>query len=470
MTRRPSADPRRRSSAEDVPRRFVQGGTAVFIGCVVLLWLVVAAATTSTMAAIGAVVASGMAAFCLVLALGVRGGGSLPGALERFAAPVIVAGLFFAPMNDVRPTATATNVTLGDTLLAMGLLLLAPVLLTRKLTLPKAYVFGWILLASTSLVASALATNPAASFTHFVKFLAAALVLPVAFAWWRPDRRTVVRLATAYVIGTGVSIVSALIEGPIDTENRHDGLTTHPNFLGHTAVLALCLTFFVLTQHGVQRRWFFYGVGLLCVYGVWISGSRASFVGLVAVAVLYPLIERSMLAAAGTVLGLVMTLVFWEQIVSNSGDSALRRLLGTASSEASDQIRRNAFTAVLDDFLANPLTGVGFENVLYAHNIYVEIAAAAGVFGLFGFLLILWALVSPLFTAPRPYHRLAYPVLAYVIVDALDKSLYDRFVWTALSLAMLSVLVSDWDRPRGWSARLATTNAYRPEIPAHGDR
>lgn len=372
--------------------------------------------------------------------------GDTRGPLERTATLVIVAGMFFAPLNDVRPTEAASFVTVTDALLVLGFVLLAPVLLRRKLSLPKSFVFGWFLLLPAGLIASAAAVDPGTSFNHLARLLAAALLLPVAFVWWRPERRIIVWLASAYVLGAAVSVSAAVIEGPVAAESRYDGLTTHANFLGHTAVIGVCLALFVVTQVQVQNRWIVYGLGLLCGYGAWISGSRASFVALVVVAALYPLIERSILAAGAVLFGLALTLIFWTTI-ANSGDSALRRLLGTSHSQTSDQLRRDQLQSAFDEFLERPLTGNGLAHALDAHNIYLQMAAAAGLVGLLGFLFMLWALVSPLLTVQRPYHRLGYPALAYLVIGALDKSLWDRFIWVGLSLAMLTVLVAQ-DQPR----------------------
>lgn len=443
MTQRLSAEPGGRPTPEHLTRGHSLGGASLLIGCVLLLWAVLAAAANSTIAAVGAILMVGMAVYLLVLSLAGRGAtADRTGVLERAATPVVVAAMFFAPLNDVRPMSAVSVVTMTDALLVVGFGLLAPVLLTRKLTLPKSYVIGWALLLPAGLVASALAVNPTTSFINFARLITAALVLPVAFVWWRPRRRVVVWLASAYVVGAAVSVVAAVIEGPVGAESRHDGLTTHSNFLGHTAVIAVCLAIFVLSQQPVHRRWIFYGLILVCGYGVWISGSRASFVALVIVAVLYPLIERSMFAAGGVLFGGAVTLLFWSQLAS-SGDSALRRLIGTSHSATSDQHRRASMEAALDDFLARPFTGNGFEHALVPHNIYLQLAATAGIIGLLGFLFIITALVAPLFTAHRLNHRLAYPAMAYLVIGALDKNLWDRFIWVGVLLALLVMVLPD---------------------------
>lgn len=439
MTPPRSADPRGRHLAARPGRR--PGDAAFLAGCVLLLWVVIAVSTLSWIAAVGSIAAAAMLVFVLVLTP--SGGGGGRGGFERAAIPVIVAALFFAPMNDLRPARALSFVTVTDALLAVGFALLAPVLLTRKLTLPKPFLLGWAVLLPTGLVASVLAEDPGVSFNHFARLLAAALVLPVAFLWWRPDHRVVGWLALAYVAGAAGNVVAAVVEGPIDTENRHNGLTTHANFLGHTSVLAVCLTLYLLSRQPLQRRWLVYGLAAVCGYGVWISGSRASLVAVVVVLALTPLVERSMFAVGGVLLGTAMTLLFWSRLVDGSGGSALRRLLGTSYSETADSYRRSSLEAALDEFLARPLTGNGFERALDAHNIYLQLAAAAGVLGLLGFLFLLWALVSPLVTVPRPDHRLAYPALAYLLIGALDKSLWDRFIWVALVLALLAPLLAE---------------------------
>jgi O-antigen ligase len=372
------------------------------------------------------------------------------GPLERTATALLVAGALFAPLNDVRPVAGLSIMTMADALLVAGFGLLTPVLLNRKLIMPGSFVLGWALLLPAALVASVLASDVATSFNHLARLLAAALVLPAALLWWRPDRRVISRLAAAYLVGAAVSVIAAVVEGPIDDENRYDGLTTHPNFLGHTAVIAIALTPFVTSQISALSRWFCYALALLCGYGVWISGSRAALVGLAVLAVLYPLLERSLLAAGGLVLGLAMTLLFWDQILGARGGNALGRLLGTTTSETSNEQRRGTLSAELERFLAEPLTGHGFENALAAHNIYLQIAVSAGIIGLLGFLLVLWTLISPLFTARRSaLWRLGYVGIAYLVIGVLDKSLWDRFIWVGLALALLALVAErDSSAPR----------------------
>lgn len=421
-------------------RGFLQRDGVWLAGCMLLVAaLTAAAATTSPLLGIGVAGAGALAVAALIIVLARQSAEDSSGSvLDRLATPMLLLAAFLAPMNSVR---VGGSVTVCDAVLALAFVLLVPVLMRRKLSLPTSYVFGWALLMPVGLIATVFATDQGVSLNHFLRFVAAALVLPVVFVWWRPDRRTITQLAIGYIFGACVSVAYAFVHGPEPGDNRYHGLTTHPNFLGSTTVFAACLLPFVLSQTSTNRRWLYLVPAGLCLAGVWLSGSRGALVVLLAVAVLYPLVERSALTPLLLLFALAVGLLFWNQISkAATNTNALGRLLGNSSASSSDQQRLNVMKAGWHAFLQRPIIGNGWEHALDAHNVYLQVAQSAGLIGLLGFLMILWSLVSPLLFGPRVdySYRLCYPGLAYVFICALDKSLWDRFMWLGLVLALLS--------------------------------
>ena len=155
--------------------------------------------------------------------------------------------------------------------------------------------------------------------------------------------------------------------------------------------------------------------------------------------IVYPLMERSLLSAYVLVAGALGAIVLGNRFVPNFGaGSALARLQGDSTTATSDQLRAEAFSEGTAKFLQHPLLGSGFDELaLLAHNIYLQIAIGVGMIGLLAYLAVLLTTVLPLFRG-GPLRRLGYLGLAYAAVGLLTNSLWDRFVWIGLSLAVLA--------------------------------
>ncbi|HET7735959.1 MAG TPA: hypothetical protein VFK52_08305 [Nocardioidaceae bacterium] len=350
---------------------------------------------------------------------------------------VMVLGMFLAPMNDVR---VGGPVTAADLLFALGFVLLAPTLLRRRLEISQLFVLSWLVIFVLSLLASVAAANSGISFNHLARFMIAALVLPLAFMTWRPRQQLLVLMAAAYLAGVAVSVSYAATLGAGGP--RPFGLTTHPNFFGLTSVLGAALVPYVLQHFARRLRWAVWLAGLLCVYGVWISGSRAAFVALVAVVVVYTLREASVfmglaMAAAGT------TLILFLDRLGSSGNNAFGRILGGGSAAGSDYQREQAFEAAMDRIAAHPILGNGYEHAMEAHSIYLQVTTSIGVIGLAAYVLLLAAMALPLLDTHRPNYRLAYPALTYALVGIFTNSFWDRFVWAVLALSLAGVVLDN---------------------------
>jgi O-antigen ligase len=401
------------------------------LGGIVLVGALVALSAAGT---IQTLVAVSLAAGCLALvALGP----------ERLGTALFTLAMFTAPENTVRPSASATFVTVSDLLLGLAVLLLFPIMLRGAVRLPAAFVVGSTLLAIGVLLSSLLSPDPVPGLVYGSRLIAAVVALPLIFMLWRPGRRTVDTLAWAYVAGHVVSTGFAVVEGPA-VNNRYDGLTTHFNYFGHAAALSICLLIYLFHRTPARHRWVVWGAGAVSLASIAMSGSRASAIVVVMIALVYPLLQRSLLSAYLLIGAALAFVVVGDRLLVLMGSSSLAdRLQGDATTSTSDQQRIEALNTALGKFLAHPLLGGSFGNdPKGAHNIYLQVAVGVGVFGLVVYLLIMWTSVRALFLTSR-YSRLGYTALAYAGLGFLTNSLWDRFVWMAVSLAFLAHVSGD---------------------------
>ena len=393
----------------------------------IALVVLISVAVTSTPATIAVFFA--IALFLLLIVLG------FGHASEFF----VILGACLVPMSNLHPVEVVSFITVADAAFVVGFGLMLPVLLRRPLHLPSTFVFGVAGVLTVALFSSLLSDEPMDSLFILVRLAVGAFGLSILIIWWNPNLKKVVILASAYVLGNVVSIGWAVVNNEYSVEGRRAGLSEHPNVFGLTALLAVALIPFIFTQTPRAWRWLPPVAGVVCLYGVWSSGSRGALAALIAVAVIYPVLARSVLAGLGLLAGFATFLVFSTRLLGEaSSDNALGRLLGAGSASASDQAREDLLHQALDQFLASPILGDGVANILAAHIIYLQIAAAMGVVGLAFYLLVHWSTVSPIVLLSTPFSLLALPALAYVILGLVTPVLWDRYIWTVLALALLA--------------------------------
>jgi len=341
--------------------------------------------------------------------------------------------MFTAPLNDLR--LGASYVTISDVVFVLAIGLLLPTVIGRRIEMPLVFIAGFVILLTMGSIASAASAFPVVSFNQLARLVIGAFMLPLFFMLWRPPHATIVRLAGAYILGTVFSVGYGLLQGPVAGDARYVGFTYHPNFLGLECLLAAALVPFVVGSISFGRRWIFWGAGVICAYGIWLSGSRAALLVLGMLIFVYPFVERSIKAAGAIVFGVAMVLALSSKLVQDDSNSALGRLFGGGSANGSDIERRRILDAALAQFKSHPLLGVGFDGGLGSHNIYLQVATAVGVIGLLGYLLVLWTALRPLFWSGIN-HRLAYPALAYMAIGPLTNTLWDRLIWSVLALTL----------------------------------
>lgn len=421
------ASARRERAERNLGRRIARPTLVAAILTAVSLVLLSVLAVTSSQ---GAIVAIGVALVLLgLVCLG----------LGRTAEVFLILGAILVPMNDLHISGPLSFVTAGDAAFALGFGLMFPDLVRRPLRLPTTFAVGAIGVFFTAVISSLLSEAPLISLNATTRLVVGAFGITVLLAWWGPSRKKVVVLVWAYVLGNVMSAVYAVSGGTRLSDGRRSGLTEHPNFFGLAALLGIVLIPFLMTQTPRRWRWILVVAGSVCFWAIWASGSRAALATLIAVAVIYPLLSRSVLAGLGLLGATAVVMLFSQQLLSEAGSgSALGRLLGGETSSESDESRRQVAEAAFQQFQSHPILGVGLVEPLQAHIIYLQIMAALGVVGLLAFLFAVSATVRPVITLQPPFNLLALPALSYATVGFVSNVLWDRYIWITLALALLA--------------------------------
>ena len=350
----------------------------------------------------------------------------------------ILLGTFLVSLARFGPSSPTSIWTFADVFLVIGFALLIPQILDGRLQAPPMFVAGAVILISAGLVATTFSAAPFQSVGEMMRLVASAVMLPTAFLLWNPSRRKIVAVAGAYTCGSAFSTGYGLVTGLKTDDGRYAGLAEHPNGLGLTSMFSVALIPFLAAASGRERRWLWITLGAVNAVGVWVSGSRAALLVLLVLLPIFPLVSRS--AAGVGLLGFAtaLGLLFADRLLNVEGGNALSRLLGAGSTAGSNADRGDRIDTVLAIIREHPLLGSGFIHSWYAHVTYLEIMAAAGLFGLIGFCAILLAADRTVLTAPHPFNLLAYPAVGYTIVGFATNVLWDRYIWIPISLSMLA--------------------------------
>ena len=383
------------------------------------------------------------AIFALGLITGVTSIGVV--GFEGTAVAALVLGVALSPMDNLRPVPAIAFVSISDVFLLVGVGCLIPVLMGRKWSLDPWFVAAVTGLSLTAILSSLLSDEPFASLNSVLRLVIGAMLLPIAFMIWRPGASMAVVFAWAYLLGNAANFVASFTQGSGDG-GRRIGFSTHPNIMGLCAMLAVGVA--IVLWEVVPRFWgvMALGAATLCAGGVWVSGSRAALLALVAMLVLYPVVSRSLLTAVA-LFGLSLPVIFVaaQAILAgeNSADNAFGRLLGGGSASYSDQDREMLADVARAQFEAHPVLGAGLADVYAAHNIYLQIVAAVGVVGLTFFIAMLATVLLRCLSIDRRFVLLILPVFGYVMIGAITTIIWDRFVWCVLALPFLLPLVRE---------------------------
>jgi hypothetical protein len=395
----------------------------------------------------------GVAVFLLAL--------SILGA-ERLGTVVLICAYATAPMYKGLATSTGSPITAPDLLFVLGFGLLALRLLRGRPRAHITYGVGLIIALLFGMIAAIASGSAQETLISVTLWMMTIFVLPIALAMWNPRHRIVLLLAGAYVAGHVFDTAWAILH---DGAHRWTGLSTHPNYFGQAALLSCALMIFLLGKVPVRYRWLAMGATAICGAGVVFSGSRAATVVLAVLLLCIPFLERTTRATVVVIGILTLGVVAAALQPLRSGEgSALSRLTGAGTSVGSDLARTEGLEKGVRLFFDHPFVGNGMSSdVLFdIHNGPLEVAVSIGIFGLFGYLLLLWSFVRILFT-DLPLRRLGYVALAYVGFGAAVPGLYDRSIWAVVALGILAV---QRPHPEDVPEDAPTDPADRPRTPA----
>ena len=388
---------------------------------------------------------------------------------EKTGVLLLMGGFFTAPFYKGTGPSLESPVTATDALVLFGFMLLLPRLLKGRLKLPIVYWAGTMMVLLAGLISSAGSTAPRESYVALTFWMIVMVGMPVAFALWGPPLVVVDLLAGSFVLGQIYSFALGYIRGN-EAGGRQAGLATHPNYFAEGGMLALALLIYLAYRH-FGRSWLWsagiLAAGAVCAATVHLSGSRAAIVVIAVVVLAIPVVERS--AITGFVMAgfVALALVALPIIADIAGrGSAIDRLTGGGGASQSDSARTLGLDEGIDRFFAHPIQGDGLVELFDIHNNFLEVAVATGIFGLVGYLLVLYAFARPILGTGH-LRRLCYPVLGYIGFGATVPSLYDRSIWTVVALSAVAMVEFERRKTRH-DADPATTPMVTP-LP-HGTR
>lgn len=378
---------------------------------------------------------------------------------QRASWHLLVLAFFFAPLTNL--ALGPKPFVLASVLFFLAFALQLPRLLHVHLPLPPAFLIGGFLLTAMGLIAAPLAISPIISLWYLVTVVIALIGIPAVMVWMRPNNRQMYAMMLAFSIGVAFSTLYGL---PGYTY-RNAGFTYHPVALAYTAMLALSFVPFMMASKHARLRWVLVPVlAVIALVGVWTSGSRTGLVVLFALAVLVPLLERSIRLGLAVITGFVLMLpvVFSFDTAQNS-TSALARLFGSGGASNSDTTRMTTIRDGLEQVQNNPIFGNGYsvEHTYVIHNLYLQVLAAEGVIGLVGLLLLLSAFIIPLHNAPSPVRCLAYPTLAVILAGPFQPNMADHYLGMSLGLSLVGAVGM---MTRGSSGSDESETASEPDL------
>jgi hypothetical protein len=239
---------------------------------------------------------------------------------ERTINLMMLAAMFTAPANSLRPTASAGFVTFSDLFFVMGIGLLIPKLIKGRANFPTPYALGALMMFSAGLVASWFANDVAISTNVLFRLVAASIFLPVAFILWNPSAKMIDAMAIVYVLGQIMSVIGALANGKDAESGRYMGFTVHFNFFALCSLQAICFGFFLLHRLRPSLRPYVWAAMAICTFGVLLSGSRAGLGALVVIAVMYPFWEKSGAKLILLICGFLMVIVMFPVLAQIGGE------------------------------------------------------------------------------------------------------------------------------------------------------
>lgn len=291
------------------------------------------------------------------------------------------------------------------------------------------------------------------NFTELAKFEVALVAVPLAVAFLRPSASEAKALASAWAISailnaaaavgdaSGHTSISATLLGYTGLSGRQAGLTEQANNLGAALALTTPVVLYWLSSHKALIK----AAGVLTLalfaYSSLLVGSRGDFLALCLAAGLYVLLIGRLQRAVLLLLLLTSTaavvLIAFPWVLSIiATDIRLAGQLGAAS----DAAHATALQQGLSDFQQSPIYGIGFDHLIGASEVHLQLLAAGGITALCGYL-VYWATVLKQGyiarqIAPRLASALFATAITFMFLNLVENEVADRYLYIPAAIAV----------------------------------
>lgn len=271
----------------------------------------------------------------------------------------------------------------------------------------------------------------------------------------RADERLRSTLATAFVLGVTVSVLTAPVFGFAAQRGRWQGITGHMNQLGMTIAIALPMLSLVLPKHRF-RSILVPVIAAILLVGLERSGSRSGALA-AAFSLLWMAISwrirnpgsmlrpKVALAVLAAVVGTALALPSLTVAPDEESDTLRSRIFSGGTASASDEKREELLSRGVESvFTPGALIGAGYSSEERSpHNALLELYLAGGLVAVAGGIVVFAPAIAAVLSAVlgvdrrrpvRPSARFATGAIAWVIAISLNNLFWARFGWLTLAL------------------------------------
>jgi O-antigen ligase len=240
-----------------------------------------------------------------------------------------------------------------------------------------------------------------------------------------------------FALGTATLAASALVLPAEGSVGRATGLSTHPNFLGHSSITGFCAAAYLYENSKTpwaRRGWVL--CAMLTGLAIVRCGSRGAFLGIAFAGLLYLVLtrDRRYILIAVTVLWLGVVSIGAGVVKLPASNPIARFTSADISTQGSNKEREERLSEALDKVQQDPVFGTGSTGLVAIHVVYLQAWVGAGFVGAFVIIFLGGVMgVLPLFQ-PRRTLWLACGACAVAIAWAFTNLLGIRDQWLFLAV------------------------------------